>query len=280
MARRNVGNYGRFQNRSTRRPKITGERVVQHIGGREQAAAGTFRVQAVIPMLAGETLRQMNLWGFGITDDEEQPDSIMSTEWGVIRLPWDWLGTQFAASTSGVEGVLSEHWRQGTQQYDPNPGGTSPRANELFGWQSAAKVLYQKYHFAYPMTTYRYQTDFGVGTEATVARAFHGFRFSATVKDIRALDEPSIVAVVVLRDPHTAQTDLGILDVDALAPENYEEVLTGADFDELDATEQKLHELLYAGDTYIEADTWKDTSIRTYVHLTARIGTPYPRRTS
>lgn len=278
MAKRTskMGPYARKGN-EPRAKRITqkGTRVVNHVGGRELASPPDETLMAVIPTLPHETVRDLRMMWAGITDDEEQPDSIMEVDTVVFWAPRDWMHEAVSSSSSALETELAELYRDAGTVYDPNPGANV--VPELFGTATGVEFLYQKREFCWPLTTYRYQNGFTGGAETTIARAFHGFRRNVELAKRRRFEVPGLLCFMAFRDLHTAQTDFGVLDADNLANDVWNEFFGGVDYDEIGAPGQQLQEMLYRGDTYIEADTWKDTSVRCYLDVTATIGTPWPR---
>lgn len=265
------------------KPKQRGERVVNHSFGRLVNAQGIGMALVAIPLLAGESLRSFKVDCFACTDDAQaiQPDSaqiyasVLAYEPGNMARassPWQ--------STSAVNNVIDrvmEGNSQGPFEQDPNPGGQDPT---LEGRQfEAGELLFADFRMLTPMG------QPVLGTSVTFWDSFdsrHVDRFTRTHTRNIYSEQGGVVVFGVWSPTISAQTDFGVADFD-LSAEDIADMIREQEGGEIGATQQKVLELLYGGDTYIEADTLKSLSTapaRFQGLCQAVIGTPYPYRLS
>lgn len=255
--------------------KQRGRRVVRHMGGRLIAAASPTCMVA-IPTLPGESLERMSIQTYSAADSNVQPDSAEAMDWVAVWYPWDFISSITGASitSAGLDSMISKVLSPLSPfGGEPNPGGEDPTSPaSIFGpfeafWSRTALLA---------ATLWAGVGDI-VGSDARPTA-----KFQETFNKNLYWTTPGLVLVGCELLPTDAQTDFGAAEIDTgLTDAQYEHIATvenDNDFSLLNAQEKQAYELLYGGDTYIEADTWKDDDVRAHIMVQAQIRTPYPER--
>ena len=279
MAR--IPEYRGFDNVNVRegRRKLpqSGWRSVRHIGGR-LCEDSTARALVAIPTLPNETLSRLNLQFFAATDSDIQVDSPQSYEAHLVWTPFNWMGPAGSTTitSSTMDNVITNAITQGTippYGADANPGGDEPEV--VYGSEGVEFIWNDDRILA---------SSSGPGMAyngVSVTKENHAIdRWSYSMKKRRYFEQPGIIIFGVYVHATPAQTDFGVAEMDASAitPATFNDIFVTRDFSSLSAQEQKIYEVVYGGDTYIEADTWKDQNIRSHVKAQALFKTPYPHQ--
>ncbi len=250
--------------------KQSGRRVVRHKAGRLAGSGETNLCLIAMPTLPGESLEKMTIQAYACADANVQPDSPIHVDWISVWYPWDFLSSITGASldTAGLNSMIS---KASDAYVDPNPSGEDPtEVDTAFG---AMEVLWTR-------ETLLYAKLFAGISDILGSDARPADRFTETLKRKLYWEAPGILLIGIKKMHVAAQTDFGVAEIDTgLTGPGWSQILSrdmGDEFAELSAQEAKAFELVYGGDTYIEADTWKEDAVRVYALAQAVFRTPYP----
>lgn len=254
--------------------KIEGTRLVRHMAARRCPTAAT-KVLVAIPVLRGESCRSLHLDGVIIQTDEDGYDQLLEANWYGIFIPFQWAGSS-SVGTGGLETelALAISNQDGTSPWggEPNPGGASAEwiDRQVMGQTT---IFFRRETWLKP--------SIGVPDTAAVPVALNTQgrgvdTFKTTVHRRMDFDSDGILIVGVHRGTVLAQTDFGVAELDDSASLTEFMIALTQPSTAANANAQQLAELLYGGDTFIEADTLKDGNCVAYLKAIALIHTPYP----
>lgn len=237
---------------AARRPIHVGTRLIN-------AGSETVALLAAVPVFGGEIVERIALDYFAITkDDETNLDQPPIFSCYGVYVPYQ-FGSQDALSTGDLETVFREAYTSaGGTEYlggEPNPGGNlDPLQGDVgFGMN---RSWFRRNVIGRPIPTGRDALN------NADARFFDEFR-TVVNRDIMVETEGLLLFGSRLYRLD-AQTDFGVADIDSTVTRqalqlSYTEPLEQTGVDEL-----KIAELLYGGDNYIEADSFKETGRRSF----------------
>lgn len=245
-------------------------RKVRHLGGRTVAVDANPVVLAALPVLRGETMRFLDFEFYGCEQADEPPEQprLVSVEIGYVP----GMLFQGTIDTTSLEAAYRRvlGTNLGTEQGlggDPNPSADEAHWLTNAGAVFGGRIMWRKEMLTIPMGLFGNFTNVS-GTGTTTPETKHYFKTGGTLKGGTFRDAGIIMAV--FHSPNiAAQTDFGVAEADdqqSLA-EVYEALRDGNVTADTDAA--KLQELLFGGDTYIEADTVKEFAGRVYFRCTA-----------
>lgn len=233
-----------------------GARRPTHVGTRTLTDEGSAALCA-FPSFRGEVIERIALdVACYTTDDNTNFDQPPIISWVGIHVPWNYQ--HGGIGTGDIDGQITDMFGAHTDYLggEPNPSGNIPWGGEKFG--QVGSVWFKRNVIGNPVP---------VGKDA-VDNADARFidRFRTVVKrpfEVQA-DTLSIFASRVYR--LDAQTDFGVAEIDVSATMQdmanaYRRLGIGQG---LSTQALKAHELLYGGDNYIEADSFKETDRRSY----------------
>lgn len=257
------------------KPRIKGERTPQHMFGRlcQNESQGTALFAA--PLLPGETLKGMYIDLYCSTDSHIQNDSAVPYIVLCVFEPKDVLsGSTLYSAPSVVDSVITQAVEEGNLgpfEYDPNPAGDVPVLPQYYGMEET-EVLFSEARM--------------LTSGNALGRAWNGITLD---DENHAFDRKQIrfrkrihsknggvLVFGIYKMNSDAQTDFGVSDF-AISPTQLGGIID-SDVEDMDANEKKGAELLYGGDTYIEADTLKEDDFRAQGIAQLYIDTPFPMK--
>lgn len=267
----------------------SGYRTVRHEGARVCGAGGgsgpDVTLLIALPVFAGESLVSARLEGIATTKEPERndiynrwnlygffmPNALSGTAGGNIDATADLENTFediIAGSGSAVWGG------------EPNPGG------DLSTWVSEgmfgrAEMLFARESYLKPQGVFYLPSDsiLEIPLAPDAAGSYHTDSFTTSLRKRRYFKTTGWIGFGVARWNKDAQTDFGIAELGASITKDD---LAAALISGLgshsgdDAQTLKAVELIYGGDSYIEADRLKEADISASLFGTFTFATPYP----
>lgn len=278
---------GKFYERTVSRgrsrpPRQRGTRRVTHTFGRVVSTASAGWAMVAIPLLPGETMRQLHIDTFVCTDDQGaiQPDSAILYMPVVGMVPFDWTGTQTiseaAAEYNSFVTGLVEAVNKGPGEWDSNADATQViRPSGLDSYE----VMHAEWRMLTPIGQ---PAVWEVAEVLSVADSRHVDRYRIKVEKNYRAENGALVIYGIWSPAVSAQTEFGAGLMDSMSTSDLWEIIQGGqdELTDLSSAGQATLELLYGGDTYIESDTLKsfgDADHRFQGVAQAVIGTPWPR---
>ena len=238
-------------NPGARRPTHVGTRVFTE--GEED-----YKLLAAFPIFKGETVERIAIEGMTVAkDDGENLDQPPIFGYVGTYVPMDVGGTAIGAAY--LDGLGERYESSGAGEYiggEPNPGGNRTWGESQFGY--SGQTVFRRYTFGDPIPTGRDALNNAEG------RYYDHFK---TVIKRQFVASTTYLWMFWARSPRLdAQTDFGVTEMDNSASANdimsaYSE---GRRVGGLTGQSAKTAELLYGGDNYIEADSFKEVSRRAY----------------
>lgn len=238
------------------------------------SGSSVVRALVAIPTFQGESLEKLTIQGYACSDSNVQPDSPIHMDWAMGWFPFDFVSSVTGASltTGNLESYAAQMFApSGTGE--PNPSGEDPVSPfQIFGqWESMwsrESLLYSKLHT---------QSE----TATVIQKSSHvNDRFTETFKKRLFWQTSGFILIGVEMPDVAAQTDFGVAEIDTgLNADIWWDIFRSeapTEFAELSADQRQAYELIYGGDTFIEADTWKSDAVRAYALVQAVFKTPYP----
>lgn len=269
--------------RSQQTPRQRGTRTVQHLFGRLMSAESTVQAHFAIPLLPGETLRRLDMTMWVCTDDNDlQPDSAIPYMTGCVMAPASWTTSLNPFNnTSDIEQTLEDWVSSATTsapfESDPNPTGNAVIDTESVTGYEGLWADWRLLHSPFANPSY-----FEVAEVLATADARAMDKVYKRFERNMYTDQGALIVGGIYTPVVSAQTDFGVADFDSGVPSTLLQVVNASptDLADLSSTQLKMYELLYGGDTYIEADTLKSMSsnpVRFQGLVQALIGTPWPQ---
>ncbi len=253
--------------------KQSGRRVVRHKGGRLLTGSDT-KCLVALPTLPGESMEKLTIQGYACSDGIVQPDSAIHLDWVMAWYPWDFMSSITGASidNTGLDSMVFK--ALGKSATDPNIVGEEVSRVDLA--YSGIESIWTRESLVWAKNNVVRSDVAGLQvTESHVAD-----RWTETIRRKLFWQQPGIIIIGAEVRPTGAQTDFGVAEIDTgLTGANWSQILTrdmGDEFVELSPQESKAYSLVYGGDTFIEADTWKEDALRCYALVQAQFRTPYP----
>lgn len=252
------------------RLKQKGVRIVKHLGARGCPADDSV-VLAAIPILRGETLRGLHLdWrnflGAATVTAEE-------LNLHAVFVPWTLVGSQDSITGAILDSLL-ERSVADDDIADLHYGGepntlVTPFGREDFVDMQDVVGVESIYRSEGLMTP---DTALGIGVLSIYNR-------NVRIRKNYFFPESGMILCGVVRYEHSAQTSFGVAEADGSANlRHWAGALRGPLDEEGDDQRDKLRELLYGGDNYIEADKFGGNAVQSVLKLQAVIGTPFPTK--
>lgn len=245
--------YG-FPKPAPTRQTVTGHRFPRHDGARS-CEANEGIVLAAVPILQGETLTRQEIdWHIGRTDNDN-PDQTFVVEWGAVFIPINWGTTQEILSTAVIDNIFEKAFNVNPGQHqfggEPNPAGES----NYLGTADIGltEVLWHESFLAHSQGHVGRLEDEIAGTDDLGSRLVNYGR--RTISRNFRFNSSGMVLYGCLRGQQSSQTDFGVADIDNnLTPVELAQALDSP-IDSNGTDQDKLRELLFGGDSYIEANT-------------------------
>lgn len=232
-----------------RRPVHVGTRLIN-------AGSETTAVIAVAPVFSGETVERIALDCMAVTKDAEtNVDQPPIFSWVGIFAPLQWRSdaltiTDFESFVRDFQGADNEYLGG-----EPNPSGNEPWGRAKFG---GAKVWFKRNVIGDPIP---------VGQDAlNNADARFIDRFRTVVKQDIVTQADGVLIFAARMHRLDAQTGLGmeLLDTGSAATDVAQAYRSLGQLGAMGGTALQIHELIYGGDNYVEADSFKETGRRHY----------------
>lgn len=279
-----TGGIGNFQlPRGGRRntPQQKGYRNVRHIGGRLTQTESAGQCLAAGPILQGESLVTTDLFGYFVTDSDIQPDSAVPYEFVFFAVHGlDMSGSQKYAATSTLDGAITSVYEQNSNvgPWEFNVGASvsndQPQFGASLGLDNQVELIWNR---SGALTNLANAAAYNGATVTNYRHAGDSFR--KVLKKNLYFPEGGYWLMGVYKPNADAETgEFGIEDWYPTMEDLSNVVLASPDdFGGLAAVEQRFTELLYGGDKYIEADTWKEDDFRSEIFAQLRFKTPFPQ---
>lgn len=220
-------------------------------------------------------MRSLHLDGVAVQTDEDGYDQLLEINWYGIFIPFQWASARgIGTGDMEVDFALAAVQQDVTHPWggEPNPGG-------------AASEWLDKNAIGQSSLFFRRETwmkpSIGVPDTAAVPVALNTQgrgvdTFKTTVRRRMDFDNDGVLMVGVFRGEVIAQEDFGVAELDVSASLSEVLIALTQPASAANANSQQIAELLYGGDTFVEADTIKNGNIVAYLKAIATIATPYP----
>ncbi len=276
-------NYDLSAGGSRTRIRQIGERTARHVAGRV-AGMGS-KALVVAPVLGGESLIAHHVWAGAATDSHVQVDSPLQVEWIMMYQPFDFLSqvTGLTIGNTTFDGWLDRitGGRGTNQEY-----GASPEVEAEDDTFEGPQLGLRASELLWSKETVLFSNQVAIRSDLAgleIQQNHPQTRFEKSVGKNYFFPFPGFIIFGVKRYQMNAETNFGALNFDTdLSMLQWSEVFSAgvADWPSLNSTERAALATFYGGDTFIEADTWKEDDIRAHVLAQFRFATPFPERTS
>lgn len=258
----------------------SGYRYPKHIGARVQGN-NEITVLAAVPLFAGESLVRQELDFHWVSQADEAADQLHHVVFGVLATPFEWASDTITNNLSaGVLDIMAEGLHgstSGTYDWapDPNPGADSNWQGKVDAGIGGSEMIYEWAGWA--KAKQFALDDTLIGGDQMINRTEASHKKVISKNHFYPVD--MVVMYYAARTNIAAQTDFGVAEIDATAEEMdlfnaLERGLSGGQAGT--DPEDKMIELIYGGDKYIEADTIKTTTGVGYFSGSFTIATPWP----
>lgn len=238
------------------------------MGSRLVSGAEKGYALVAIPTLDGEVVERIRVDALVLTRDEEGFDQPTMSNWFGVHLP-----IQFG-SVSGITTTILDDYLDDFHNItaaDTYLGGEANPSGEVTSWYGGEEApgfnsWFRRHKLMRPIP------QGFKGTVITEGVAAWMDEFSTRIDMNRKFPE-GVLILGIQAFEIAAQTDFGVAEMDTSASRvNIGEALR--EFHTTNATSAKVAEVLWGGDNYIEADSFKNADRRAYALVQAHIRLP------
>lgn len=239
-----------------------------HVGSRLVAGTEAGYVVTAIPTLAGEVVERIRIDALTLTRDEEGFDQPTMSNWYGVHMPMSY-GSVNSLTTALMDDYLEKF--HSVTAADTYLGGEANPSGEVASWLGGEEAPGYNSWFRRHKLMRPVPAGYTLGVTPNLAAGWID-EFSTRIDMNREFPE-GVLLLGIQAFEIASQTTFGVTEMDNSASRiNISEALR--EFHTTNATSAKVAEVLWGGDNYIEADSFKNQDRRAYALVQAHIRLP------